>query len=84
MVPGARFVKNRQLMKSQNRFQSGPRDSFDADLFGLGMRAGGAVEAHVIDESDGVMSERGGTLNEALRRTGATKEGEVGFGEEFH
>lgn len=71
-------------MKFRNRLQRGSGDGFDADLLSFGVGAGGAVEAHMIDEGEGAMSEFGGASNEGLGRGGATEEGEVGFGEEFH
>lgn len=84
LVSGSRFVENRQVLESGDGFQSGSGDGFDADFPGLGMGAGGTVEAHVIDEGEGFMTEFGSALHESLGRGGTAKEGEVGFGEEFH
>jgi hypothetical protein len=46
--------------------------------------AGGAVEAHVIDEADGFVSKFGGSSKEIFRKAGAAEKGERGFCEELH
>ena len=54
-------------------------------MFFCGMvGAGGAVEAHVIDEADGFVSKFGGSSKEIFRKAGAAEKGERGFCEELH
>ena len=56
-----------------------------ADVVGLGgvVGAGGSVDAHVVGEGDGVVSEFGGPEDEVLGLAGTAEEGEGGSAVEF-
>jgi hypothetical protein len=70
--------------REREGFQGRADDGADAMFFCGMVGAGGAVEAHVIDEADGFVSKFGGSSKEIFRKAGAAEKGERGFCEELH
>ena len=70
--------------REREGFQGRADDGADAIFLCGVVGAGGAVEAHVIDEADGFVSKFGGASKEIFRKAGTAEKGERGFCEELH
>ena len=72
------------LMKLWNgKFYGGSDESTESVLFGGEVGPGRSIDSHVINESDGLVAEFSGPLDEILRLAGTPQEGEGGAGVEF-